>query len=483
MAPLRIGIILPDVSGHCNPGTTLGHALKERGHHVTLISLPKAEKYAERAGLEFVPFGITQKEQDDMSSGLEAIAQAHGLQALKLTLKVILEVDRILLRELPVVLQDYKFDYRYLIIDEVSLCCGSVAEVHKIKFGAISNTLPFIPDQLAPPCFTSWKPWFSWAGIVRNTLAWFVMGRLVRPLQDLRDDYRKQHGLSKLDSDYNEKVPAFWLAQLPRCVDFPYTELPENFVHTTPWHTPNRDKKDCPPFPWDKLDGRPIVYVSLGTIQNRVEALYRKLAEACKELDVQLVMALGRQGATIDTIGFPEGAIVVDYAPQLQVLEKTTALVTHAGLNTSLEGLSYGLPMLALPITNDQPGAAARLAYAGAAVVIQPDKATPAVLRKALRRILIDPSYRQASERMQQQIKNGVSLDQVAELVEIGFTREESKTAFRRDPDVVGIVGEPPAAAMVSSESGYTSIKSVLLSSAVVAFAAWMIVTQAGGAQ
>jgi len=48
--------------------------------------------------------------------------------------------------------------------------------------------------------------------------------------------------------------------------------------------------------------------------------------------------------------------IVVEFAPQLELLKRAALCITHAGLNTALECLSNGLPMVAIPITNDQPG-------------------------------------------------------------------------------------------------------------------------------
>ena len=74
---------------------------------------------------------------------------------------------------------------------------------------------------------------------------------------------------------------------------------------------------------------------------------------------MQLVLSLGCRGAKLDG-AVPQGTIVVDYAPQLQLLERGTAVVTPAGLNTALEAVSHGLPMVAMPIANDQPGVAAR---------------------------------------------------------------------------------------------------------------------------
>lgn len=56
----------------------------------------------------------------------------------------------------------------------------------------------------------------------------------------------------------------------------------------------------------------------------------------------------------------PGNPIVVNYAPQLELLKIADLTITHAGVNTTLESLSNGVPLVAIPITNDQPGVAAR---------------------------------------------------------------------------------------------------------------------------
>lgn len=58
------------------------------------------------------------------------------------------------------------------------------------------------------------------------------------------------------------------------------------------------------------------------------------------------------------------------------------------GLNTALESLSNELPVVAIPITNDQPGVASRLEWLGVAEVVQPRKLSASRLRAALEKVL-----------------------------------------------------------------------------------------------
>jgi MGT family glycosyltransferase len=161
-----------------------------------------------------------------------------------------------------------------------------------------------------------------------------------------------------------------------------------------------------------------LIYASLGTLQNRIAGMFRVIAEACEGLDAQLVISTGN-GMAPEALGkLPGNPVVVSYAPQLDLLRRSILAVTHAGLNTVLEALSTGLPMVAIPVTNDQPGIAARIAWIGAGEAIPNKNVTLQALRAAVVRVRLDPSYRAAAERVRDAIQTGGGAPRAAELIE-----------------------------------------------------------------
>jgi MGT family glycosyltransferase len=146
--------------------------------------------------------------------------------------------------------------------------------------------------------------------------------------------------------------------------------------------------------------------------------MFRVIAEACEGLDAQLVISTGN-GMSPEALGeLPGSPVVVSYAPQVDLLRRSTIAVTHAGLNTVLEALGTGLPMVAIPVTNDQPGIAARVAWVGAGETIALKHLTSQALRAAVVRVLSDPSYRAAAERVRGAIQAGGGAPRAAELIE-----------------------------------------------------------------
>jgi zeaxanthin glucosyltransferase len=100
------------------------------------------------------------------------------------------------------------------------------------------------------------------------------------------------------------------------------------------------------------------------------------------------------------------------------LLKRATLAITHAGLNTALESLSQGVPMVAIPITNDHPGVASRLEWLGVAEVVAPSRLSVPRLGAAIERVLHEPAYREKARRYQQEIAHLNGLARAADIVD-----------------------------------------------------------------
>ncbi|MFD2814478.1 glycosyltransferase [Paracoccus aerius] len=100
---------------------------------------------------------------------------------------------------------------------------------------------------------------------------------------------------------------------------------------------------------------RPFVYASLGTLQGHRARLLARIARACRQAGAQVLVSHAGS-LTEDQARAIPADWVRSFVPQQAVLERADLCVTHAGLNTTLECLAAGVPMLAIPLTHDQPG-------------------------------------------------------------------------------------------------------------------------------
>jgi MGT family glycosyltransferase len=156
----------------------------------------------------------------------------------------------------------------------------------------------------------------------------------------------------------------------------------------------------------------------MGTLQNRQQKIFQCIAEACDGLDAQLVISLGGALNPESLPRLPGSPLVVGYAPQLELLKKTTLTITHAGLNTVLESLTNGVPMVAIPITNDQPGVAARIAWTGTGEVVPLARLSVPRLRDAIQRVLAEESYKNNASRLQEAICRVGGVRRAADIIE-----------------------------------------------------------------
>ncbi len=210
------------------------------------------------------------------------------------------------------------------------------------------------------------------------------------------------------------------ITQTPAAFEFPGRNLPPNFHYTGPWSDPNSRKRVD--FPWHRLDpNRRLVFASMGTLQNQMGHVFHTIAQACAGLPIQLVISLGGGKKPEEMGKMPGDPILVEYAPQLELIQKATLVITHAGLNTTLESLANGVPMVAIPVTNDQPGVASRIEWFGAGKRIPIAKLNVSKLNRAVREVLNNPAYRARAKELQSQIIAADGLETAANIVERTF--------------------------------------------------------------
>jgi MGT family glycosyltransferase len=160
----------------------------------------------------------------------------------------------------------------------------------------------------------------------------------------------------------------------------------------------------------------PLVYVTMGTVQNRALDL-GPLVRAVAGLPVEVLVAVGHDGDA-DLGEQPPNVRVERWVDQPQVLATASAVVSHGGSGTFLGALAQGVPQLCLPQAADQFRNAEGGAATGAALALMPPQITPEAVANAVGRLLDDPTTRSGAERVAAEIAAMRSPDElVTELV------------------------------------------------------------------
>jgi zeaxanthin glucosyltransferase len=421
---MRIGFLSLPVPGHLNPMTALARKLQSRGHDVVFMSLADVAPFAEAAGLPFVPVSETAYPVGSLGKLVRRLSELSGEEALHFTVNVMMKGHTASLFEsLPDSLSNAGVDG--LVLDQYQPYVELIPMHLQMPFVHVSNALHVDYTGRTPICFVDWPHETGPDAVARNLEGIRRTRILLQPVIAEAQAYARKVGLSvDWSNPHSTLSPLAWITQCPREFDFGYAPDFPQFNYAGPFHD-GRGRMDVD-FPWHQLTGDPIVYASMGTLQNGLIDIFRSVAQAAVGLkELQFVLAVGGQLDPKQLGAVPANVLVVSHAPQIEILKRSSLCITHAGLNTVLESLSSGVPMLALPITNDQPGVAARIAHKQVGVVIAPEQASPGNFTAAITQMLSDSTFRDNAKRMKEVIRRTDGLSVAERILERAFNLEE----------------------------------------------------------
>lgn len=148
---------------------------------------------------------------------------------------------------------------------------------------------------------------------------------------------------------------------------------------------------------------RPLIYCSLGTFWSTDrDFLVRVLKVFVRRTDWDLVLGLGGKMAGDELAPMPSNVVVLDWAPQLKVLQLADCAITHGGITTINECIYFKVPMVVYSTKHvDQNGCAARVAFHQLGVMADKDTDTPEQIERHIEHALKDPIIRQNLAKMQ----------------------------------------------------------------------------------
>jgi zeaxanthin glucosyltransferase len=408
-------IVIAPLYWHADLNATfaLARKLQGKGHHVHYVCIPETEERIRSQGFDFTPVFSSVFPPGTLATQYanEAAGKYLGVAGINARVRGMCEhcrdgeVARATARLKP----DLFLVSNHMPWEAIDAWKTGVPVI------MFSHLVVSLPDSRVPPISSHTIPSSSLISRLKVLWEWQKV-KLRRKLVG------KASGLSKV-SDYIADLalaagypvngihfdalpwPRLSLPELvffPECFDFRRaTPISGAFYIEPSIDTERKDKA----FPWERLDARPLVFCSLGSLVTfkylaLTKRLFQHLLDAMKQRpDLQAVVAIGNYLA-LEEFDCPKNVILVDEAPQIALLKRAKVMVGHAGSGCIRESIFFGVPMLLLPITFDGPGNTARAVYHGLALQADFRTVTAEDFKTGLEELLDVPSYSEAAKRM-----------------------------------------------------------------------------------
>lgn len=410
--PASITFAMLDESGHLNPTFKLARALASRGHRVGYLVGAEAQRTVEAQGFESEALLPELHERG-------ALARERGLSTFARRRAITRRFGRALerLEREPEGLLPARPDL--LLIDVTLPHVALWAMRTGQRFAYVNTSLPQTHDPGVPPLrsgrmlrpgvFSALGAELDWARFLVRRRVSAGLADLVGmcPPYELARRAARRFGVAPGALDTRTAympqlrgVPELVLC--PEAFDFPRPASPLRTSVASVDLDRREPTVDLGALPADK----PLVYCALGGQRYRAAdtpGFFRRLLRAFESQPRwHLLLAVGKHVAPAALGRCPANVTVLESAPQLAVLRRARAMITHAGLGSVKECVMLGVPMLAVPLDVDQPANAARIAYHGLGARVDVAQVTPDALVAALAPLVGDGPERARVQAMRE---------------------------------------------------------------------------------
>lgn len=188
----------------------------------------------------------------------------------------------------------------------------------------------------------------------------------------------------------------------------------ESFIFVGPSIAP---RQGVEAFPLEDITSDKLIFISMGTVFNQQPELYVTCFEAFRESQATVILSVGKQTDIRLFNNVPPNFIVRNYVPQLEILQLADLFITHGGMNSSSEGLYFGIPLLVIPVMGDQPIVAKRIEELGAGLQLNRLKLDAVTLRNTAEQVLSNPSFKERSLEIGKSLKEAGGYKKAVEAI------------------------------------------------------------------
>jgi len=351
--------------GHTNPTLAVVRELVSRGYQVWYYSYNMMREKIESAGAIFVSCDNYDMEQ--RLSPKDAVRVGKNLAfATKILVDTTLALDDKVCQEMSELKPDC------IVADSMALWGKAVARKLGIPF--VSSTTTFAFNQHSAKVMKQ--------GIGDLVKMLFSIPQTTKQIKRLQSKgYPVKNLLDIIGNDDDTHTIVYTSTEFQPCSE----TFSDKYAFVGPLVRPATMKVEKTK---DKL-----IYISMGTVNNNMMALYKRCLSVFADTDYQVIMSVGNLVSIKEFGLLPENISVFTHVDQIAVLQQADVFVSHCGMNSVSESLYFGVPLIMLPQTAEQNGVAERVYQLGAGIKL--NKSDASSILGAINKIFADDTYRQ----------------------------------------------------------------------------------------
>jgi UDP:flavonoid glycosyltransferase YjiC (YdhE family) len=411
---IKIAFVCPPLLGHINPMKSIAQCLDRKKFHIIFIGVLDIAKYFEKLKyIEYIPLGAAQFPLGSIQKIIERMSKLKGIRMGRLWQSQFTKKwSEVVCRDLRFILEWKEIDF--IICDQLEPAIGLVADYLNIPFITICNAMAIIMDLSLPPFFTRWDYKITKRRLVINEGFYKVAEFILKRDTKVLEYWRKKWGMEERNGmrRYFAYSDIATLSQQTKSLEFPLTDINKNWHYCGPFRT--NGTLDYPKLEIPK-DNVKNVYISLGSMQGSRYKLLKKCVNSCLSVGARPLVVHGGLLDNKKIKKLKTKALVFDFLKQPEIFEVCEVLISHCGLNTGLDALSYGRPIIAIPLGIEQGAIATKFKRAGFAIICKRPKKRK--LKKALIEILSNSKYQERSQLLKFEIKNSGGVEKAVEII------------------------------------------------------------------
>jgi MGT family glycosyltransferase len=288
-----------------------------------------------------------------------------------------------------------------------AVCYDSASLTGRILAGRLG-----LPDVALVPNLASNEQFSPFGGFASS-----IFGQDQPALQRARQamqDFAAEQGLGPQAHPMMGPPAALNIVFVPRKFQLAADTFDERFRFVGP----SAGRREDGPGWLPVADGRPVLFISLGTAFNDRPDFFRMCLQAFGDGVWQVAMAAGERVDRGELGSVPGNIEVRPYFPQLAVLRHADVFVSHAGMNSTMEALYYAVPLVTVPQMPEQEANARRVEELGLGRRLVPDELTPERLRTAVDEVAADDRIRASLAAMRRSIREAGGAVAAADAIE-----------------------------------------------------------------